>query len=36
MKQQTEEIIRHSIGPIKKPWITAPMLEMMDSGSIRR
>jgi len=31
MKQEAEEIIGHSIGPvIKKPWITASMLEMMD------
>ena len=30
MKQEAEEIIGHSIGPvIKKPWITASMLEMM-------
>jgi len=31
MKQEAEEIIGHSTGPvIKKPWITASMLEMMD------
>ena len=31
MKQEAEEIIEHSIGPvIKKPWITASMLEMIN------